>query len=452
MTPMNDKRIALVLLLALGMLIHACKHDPFIADDPLDDLLLAHLGAVAPDGDPGYFVLPDPDNLAGLPQDPKNPLNRAKVQLGKMLFFEPGIGVDALYPSGFQTYSCATCHTPEVGFRIGRAQGIADGAMGFGHLGDFRTIHQDYTVSEVDVQGARPLSVLNVGVVKNTMWSGAFGSEHNNVGTEHHWVGDFAFNFEGFHALEAQNFSGLIVHRQDINPQMAEQFGYTQLFHEAFGELPAEERINQRTASLAISAYLRTLYTVDAPFQRWLKNDRRAMTDDEKRGAILFFGKAGCWRCHNEKNLGGDTFHRLGVKDLYQHPEAVGFGPEEGRNFGRAFLTHDPEDFYKFRVPQLYNLQYAPVFFHGGSANSLEEVLEYKLAARSENPNIPDAMLSPFFQAIELTEAEKSQMLAFLKRALHDTAILTKGVPDSIGSGLCFPNNDPMSRLHMGCD
>jgi cytochrome c peroxidase len=451
-TPMNTYHYKLMVALSVIIItLTGCKHEPFVEVQEIDEHLLEYIRSVAPDGDEGFYMLPSSESLFLLPQDPKNPLNQAKVQLGKMLFFEPGMGVDSKHDAGIQTYSCATCHTPEAGFRIGRAQGIADGAYGMGHLGDMRLIHQDYTISELDVQGARPLSVLNVGVVKNTMWSGAFGSDHNNVGTEAYWVGDFAFNYEGFHALESQNFSGLIVHRQDMYPSMAADFGYTDLFNAAFPELPESERITQRTASLAISAYLRTLYTTEAPFQRWLRGFRDEMTEDEKKGAILFFGKANCWRCHNEKNLGGDTFHRLGVKDLYEHPESVGFGPSEGRNFGRAFLTKQPEDFYKFRVPQLYNMKNAPVFFHGSSKNSLEEVVDYKLAATSENANVTNDMLSPLFEPVTLTAQEKAQLIQFLKNALHDPNI-NRFVPESVGSGMCFPNNDPISKAQMGCE
>jgi cytochrome c peroxidase len=443
-------RAALIVLLGVSLII-GCKHEAKFPEIPLDLTLRANLETLSPSGKLDHFLLPESTNLALIPQDPKNPLNKAKVDLGKMLFFEPGIGIEAKHPEGMRTYSCATCHTPEAGFRIGRFQGIADGAMGMGYQGDMRQIHSSYAISELDVQGARPLSVLNVSQVENTMWSGAFGSSGNNVGTESKWVGDFAANLEGFKALESQNFVGLVTHRQDINPQMAEAFGYTELFNEAFPELNPADRINRKTASLAISAYLRTLNTTKAPFQRWLRGFTDDMNDEQKKGAILFFGKANCARCHNGANLGGNTFHALGVKDLYQHTGTVGTDQTEKRNKGRAMFTQEENDLYKFRVPQLYNLKHSPFFFHGSSKSSLEEVIDYKCAAVSENENVPNDQLSPFFKPVTLTAEEKAQLIAFLRDGLYD-AEFKRFVPEKVGSGLCFPNNDPISRVQMGCE
>lgn len=427
-----------------------CTHDPKVISAPLDESLLHLLEQVSPTGKMDHFILPTGQNLSQIPQDPKNPLNAAKIELGKMLFFETGMAVEPKHPSGLGTYSCATCHTPEACFRIGRVQGIADGAAGFGMNGDERILLSEYQISELDVQGARPLSVLNVCAVINTMWAGPFGSDGANVGTESHWVGDFASNYTGYKALEAQNIVGMKTHRLNMTPELAEAFGYTELFNEAFPDFPENERISRLTASLAISAYLRTLNTTDAPFQRWVRGYMDAMTPAEKRGAILFFGKANCTRCHFEANLGSNTFHALGVSDLYFCTDAVGTGPTEARNQGRALFTQDDSDRFRFRVPQLYNLKDATVFFHGSSKLSLEDVIAYKCAAVSENPNIPNDRLSPFFQPLDLTPEERQDLLAFLRDGLYDPNI-QRFVPTSVGSGNCFPNNDPVSRAELGC-
>lgn len=438
--------------LGLGLLfLSGCRHQAIVKEADLDERLKTAVASYAGTGHSDYYILPESTDYAHIPQDPKNPLNPAKVKLGGMLFFEPGLGVEAVHPAGFQTYSCATCHTPEAGFRIGRFQGIADGAMGIGFRGDQRILHQDYSIHQLDVQGARPLSVLNVSQVENTMWAGPFGSTGNNIGTEALWTGDFEVNKEGFKALESQNFVGLVTHRQNITPEMAQQFGYTALFDEAFPELLPQDRVNRRTASLAISAYLRTLHTTRAPFQKWLRGHTFALTEAQKQGGILFFGKAGCARCHNKPNLGGDAFHALGVKDLYQHPGVVGTGPSEPRNLGRALFTKKDEDLYKFRVPQLYNLKNAPFFFHGSSKESLEEVIQYKCLAVSENPNVPQERISPLFTPVALTPEEQSLLLAFIRDGLYDPEI-SRFVPSKVGSGMCFPNNDPLSRTQLGCE
>ena len=175
------------------------------------------------------------------------------------------------------------------------------------------------------------------------------------------------------------------------------------------------------------------------------------LTPAQKRGAILFFDKANCARCHFEPNLGSNTFHALGVKDLFECEGSVGTGPQEARNNGRFLFTGNASDQYRFRVPQLYNLKDAPVYFHGSSKTSIEEVIDYKCAAVSENPNVPNEKLSPFFQPLNLTAEERQDLLEFIRDGLYD-ADISRFVPTSLGSGNCFPNNDPISRTELGCE
>lgn len=441
-----------VLILCAWMLQTGCKHDPLLpAETPLDESLRELLYTASPSGSAEHFLLPDDGDLAAIPQDPLNPLTPEKVALGRQLFFEPGMASFTMHEAGKRTYSCATCHNPETGFRVGRAQGIADGGIGIGVHGSERLVHPDYLVGEIDQQGARPLSVLNVSQIINPMWSGGFGSDGANVGTDAQWNGDFAVNQLGFAGLETAIQQSLVIHRQDMNPDLADSLGYNDLFRVAFPDKPKAERATKQHAGLALAAYLRTLNTSRAPFQQWLRGQENAMTDDQKRGAILFFGKARCAGCHNAANLGSNTFHALGVKDLWEHPDAVGTGPFDKRNHGRGKFSLQPNDLFRFRVPQLYNLKHYPTFFHGSSHRSLEEVVDYKCAASSENANVENAMLSPLFRPVQLTAEEKAQLVAFLREALYDPDT-RRFVPTSVASGLCFPSNDWLSRQQLGCE
>ena len=116
----------------------------------------------AENGDPSFFLLPETGDYAALPQDPSNRITNAKVELGKLLFFETGIATNPAYPNAKGTYSCATCHVPSAGFRPGSAQGVADGGLGFGHNGEGRTKQNIYEEWELDVQSVRPLSVPDI--------------------------------------------------------------------------------------------------------------------------------------------------------------------------------------------------------------------------------------------------------------------------------------------------
>lgn len=438
-----------LLLLFAGLVLASCARDEVA--NPLDIQLQKLLDRRAPGGDRQHFVLPHETDYANIPQDPANPLTAEKVALGKMLFFETGLAIDAVKKNGRGTYSCATCHVPSAGFMPGRIQGIADGGAGFGRNGESREKYDNYRPEELDVQGARPLSVLNVAYVTNSTWSGKFGAGHANEGTEHAWDKEPAteINRLGLQGLESQNMEGLGLHRMVVNKTVLDSLGYTAMFDGAFPEMPEEDRYGKMGAGFAISAYLRALLTTQAPFQRWLRGDTEAMTGIEKRGALLFYGKAGCYRCHKGPALSSVEFHALGVKDLF---EAGAFATDENdlRNLGRGGFTGNPEDMFKFKVPQIYNMGDSPFYFHGSSKRSLHEVVEYFNEGVPENPRVPEENISPFFHPLNLSDQEVEELVRFLENSLRDPN-LERYVPEEVLSGNCFPNNDPESRRDLGC-
>jgi cytochrome c peroxidase len=422
---------------------------------PIPDLdyeLHALLNSVSPTNNATYYITPERTDLSSIPQDPKNPLTSSKVQLGNFLFFETGMAKDAVQQEGVGTYSCSTCHVPEAGFKPGKAQGIADGGIGFGILGEERIRNINYEENEMDVQGARPLSMINVAYAENTMWNGSFGSTATNIGTEDIWEDNPAFhgNKEGFQGIEAQNFEGMKLHRLSMTPESAGELGYKELFDASFPEYSEEERYSTQTAALAISAYIRTIFPNEAPFQKWLKGEEFAMSSQEKKGAILFFDKAGCINCHKTPGLSSLEYHAIGVDDMYQRP-SFGTSSEDIRNLGRASYTGNTEDNYKFKVPQLYNLSDTPFYFHGSSYTDLRELVIYFDQAIPENQNVPESQISNLFVPLNLTDEEIDNLTSFLNRSLRDPS-LERYYPDQVLSGNCFPNADFQSRMDLGCN
>lgn len=442
----------ILLATVVSVMALSCSKDKMSETIEMDQQLEKLIQKASPDGTLNFYVLPDENDLAAIPQDERNALTEDRVNLGKMLFYETGFAMAAVRESGMGTYSCASCHIPEAGFKPGNFQGIADGGMGFGINGEDRRRHPDYVEAELDVQSARPLTMVNVAFVKNTFWNGQFGSGGVNVGTEAVWEGDPALerNAWGFEAIETQNFEGIEVHRYDINEELIDKYGYREIFDSAYPDLDEELRYSNYGGSLAISAFIRTILANQAPFQDWLKGDRNAMSADEKAGAILFFGKANCSNCHYNENLGSLEFHALGVKDMDQLPSYNTF-PSDKRNLGRGGFTLLEEDNFKFKVPGLYNIKDTPFYFHGASKRSLEEVIEYKTLAQSENPRVSNSRLSEKFLPLQLSAEEKAQLVAFLEKSLTDPALERYGV-SSVLSGFCFPNNDYQSRVDLGCN
>lgn len=442
-----------LLFALLGVWLFAsCSADRLA--DPLDEKLRNVLNQTSPTGDFSYYILPEETELDKIPQDPRNPLTPGKIELGKMLFFETGLAVEPTFEFSEGFWSCSSCHVPSMGFMPGRVQGIADGGIGFGDNGEMRDRTILYEEHEMDVQGARALSMVNVAFTPNTSWNGAFGGNGVNEGTEELWDLNPALevNHLGYMGLETQNIEGLHLHRMVVNPELTEELGYTEVFDQCFPEMEGEERYSDLTGSLAISAYLRSLIANEAPFQMWLKGDENAMNDREKYGAQLFFGKAGCFRCHSSPALNDpDDFYALGVKDLYETGEAFNTGPDDMRNFGRGFFTKEDEDLYKFKVPQLYNVAQSSHFFHGSSMTSMKEVIEYFNAGIPENSRVPGENIAAQFHPLNLTNQEVEDLTLFLEKSLVDPN-LDRYVPESVLSGNCFPNNDPASRVALGCD
>lgn len=448
------KTFTVLLMLSLGTYFVSCVHDQ---ETSTDSLLELTLNKKSPTGSYQGYVMPESDNFAALPnQDPKNPVTAAKVALGKMLFFETGLGLEPKYSVSKVAYSCSSCHIPARGFTAGRFQGIADGALGFGDNGDGRYKNPGYKGDEVDAQGARPLPTINTTYVTNALWAGTFGSFGVNAGTESVWHQDtlVEINFQELMGLEANNARALIVHRQVINKSVTDSLGYTALFDAAFPDIPVEERYTRKTGAFAISAYFRTILTNQAPFQRWLKGDRSAMTEQQKRGALLFFGKAGCSNCHNSPSLNSSPhqFFALGVKNLYQSGyEVFRTDGSDKRNLGRGGFTGLQSDMHKFKVPQLYNLKNMDFYFHGASKTSLRQVVEYFNAGIPENTDVPASQITGLFHPLGLTEDEVADLTEFLENGLYDP-FLERYAPLQTMSGNCFPNNDYPSRLDMGCN
>ncbi len=453
---MNIKRWSISLLLLLSILASCVTQDTEWASNLLDQQLLEKLQAASPRGNENFFLLPDESNLSDIPQDPNNILTEEKVELGKFLFHETGLGSTPQNNISRFTYSCATCHHEDAGFQAGRKQGIGEGGIGFGLKGETRVPNPHYNRSSIDVQPIRSPSALNVAFQKVMLWNGQFGAKGVNKGTEPQWLPGTPIetNSLSYEGVETQAIAGLTVHRLEFNTDgLINETNYKELFDKAFPNIPVEERYTLENVGLAIAAYERTLLPTQAPFQQWLKGDRSALSPEEKRGAILFFGKAGCAGCHTGPALSSvDTtkFYALGMRDL-SGSDVLNTAPDDNAHNGRGGFTKREEDMYKFKVPQLYNLKDSPFYGHGGSFFRIKDVVDYKNEAVPENSRVPQEQIDPRFVPLGLGEEDVKDIASFLRSGLYDPH-LDRYVPQSLPSNLCFPNNDMQSRRDLGCN
>ncbi|MEM9916534.1 MAG: cytochrome c peroxidase [Bacteroidota bacterium] len=445
----------LFLFLCLLGTFTACKKDKDPTGGSALDELLEDALTVAADGRGlDYFKLPDSDDYDEIPQDPKNPISKAKVDLGKLLYHETGLALAPKMDVGEATYSCASCHFASAGFQAGRVQGIGDGGVGFGVNGEGRVKATMYQGDSIDVQPIRTPTALNVAYQVNMLWNGQFGATGHNVGTEDRWkVGTpIENNFLGYEGVEIQAIAGLGVHRLVIDSDFLDENAYKPLFDAAFPSVPIPDRYDTERAALAIAAFERTLLANEAPFQKWLDGQKNAMTDAEKRGAVVFFEKANCNSCHSGPALNSMEFHALGMSDLFECPETIfKASAASGENKGRGGFTGVAADEYKFKVPQLYNIGDSPFYGHGSSFRTIKEVIEYKNQAVPQNPNVPSSQLANEFVPQNLSESDINDITAFLSNALRDPNLM-RFQPSSLPSGLCTPLNDDMARAELGCN
>lgn len=397
------------------------------------------------------LIQPLENDLSAIPNDINNPLTEAKVALGKLLYHETSIATNANREDGMYTYSCASCHHADAGFQSGIRQGIGEGGMGFGAHGEGRIKNPMYAEADLDLQPIRSPSILNVAYQEVMLWNGQFGGSGMNLGTEAQWtVGTpKEVNILGFEGVEIQAIAGLDVHRLKIETSDIINSSYKDLFDSAFPNVVESERYTKLNAGLAIAAYERTLLPNQSPFQKWLRGDENAMGQQEIEGAKLFFDKGKCFTCHSGPGLNGMDFHALGMKDL-EGPEVLTV-IDVATQKGRGGFTGNAEDDYKFKTPQLYNLKDVQFFGHGGSLQTIKDVVEYKNNAIAENNNVPQNKISNLFEPLGLTESEIDQLTVFLEVSLYDDN-LQRYVPTSLPSGNCFPNADTTSSADLGCN
>ncbi len=445
--------------LAMGMLalsLAACqKENDSTESQPMLDQELEQVLKDASGGTGlAHFVLPYSNEFDKIPQDPNNPITQAKIDLGALLFHETGLGLSPKHASSMGTFSCASCHFASAGFQAGIHQGIADGGLGFGINGEGRIANPEYETTELDVQPVRTPSALNIAYQEAILWNGQFGAVGVNAGTEAGWTAGTpkAKNYLGYQGTETQAIAAQDVHRLKMNDEICVNLNYKTLFDKAFPDSDPGVRYGQENTGLAIAAYERIILANQAPFQKWLRGKENAMSDQEKRGAILFFGKAQCASCHNGPNLANMEFHAIGMKDLFESSDITyGANSENCENKGRWCFTKEDADMFKFKVPQLYNLADSPFYGHGSSFRNIRDVVAYKNKGVKENANVPEDRLSEYFKPLGLTEEEVDDISAFIEKSLRDPNLL-RYQPLSVRSGQCFPNSDEQSRIDLGCN
>ncbi|HEX7967456.1 MAG TPA: cytochrome-c peroxidase [Stellaceae bacterium] len=254
------------------------------------------------------------------PELPGNPATPAKVELGKMLYFDPRL-------SASHAISCSSCHNIGLG-------GADAEPTSIGH----RWQHG----------GRNAPTVFNAVFNKAQFWDGRAKD------------------------LEQQAGGPMVNPVEMASPEthVAEQLkgipGYGVAFAQAFPGEP--DPITLANAQKAIALFEATLITPNATFDRFLRGEENALSPAQKAGLAAFIDK-GCSSCHNGINVGGGMYAPFGV---VEKPGAE-FLPAADK--GRFMVTKTASDEYVFKVPTLRNIALTAPYFHTGQAWDLRQAV-----------------------------------------------------------------------------
>jgi cytochrome c peroxidase len=265
----------------------------------------------------------------------------------------------------------------------------------------------------------------------------------------------------GFHFVgDNETIRSEVLNRLNALP------AYRKLFGKVFPEVKAGAPITFDMFGRAIAEFEFTLTFANAPIDRFARGQRNALADDEKRGALLFFGEARCVTCHSVGGASNEMFsdfqdHVIGVPQIVPQLTNNAFdGDAANEDFGREQVTGDPQDRYKFRTSPLRNVAVQPTFMHNGAFTRLEAAVRHHLsvydsartytpagqylAADLAGPTGPIepvlARLDPILATpINLTDDQIRQLVAFVGNGLLDPRAephnLRTLVPRSLPSG-----------------
>ena len=141
-----------------------------------------------------------------------------------------------------------------------------------------------------------------------------------------------------------------------------------------------KDGVTKDNVANAIAEYEKTLITPNAPFDRYLRGDKNAITKVQKEGYELFKSK-GCISCHNGINIGGNLYAKFGaIKEA------------KSKSLGRYEITKNPLDKYFFKVPTLRNIELTSPYLHDGRYKTLNDVvkfmIEYQLGREAKQSDI----------------------------------------------------------------
>ena len=430
------------------------------------------------------------------------PINIQLANLGRLLWFDKAGGLHS-------DNTCGGCHSPANGF--GDSQSIAIGVQNNNVVGQNRAGPRNQR---------RTPSAVNTAFYPNLMWNGRFASLSGNpfdnsmgfifplpegtsrfppndpivthlliaqahipptelvevagfTGTKGTIGPEFDQFDDGFGSAvpppDASGFRNEPI-RQAVLERLNSTPTYRQLFAALFPSVAAGGPIDFTMFGRAIAEFEFTLVFANAPIDRFARGETAAMSEPEKKGALVFFGEGRCVQCHAVAGPSNEMFsdfnmHVIGVPQIAPafgtgKGNVIFDGPGKDEDFGLEQITGNPADRYKFRSSPLRNAALQPAFFHNGAYTRLDDAIRHHLdvyqSARYYNPIAAGldsdltrhlgpiepvlARVDPILaKPIHLISDEFQNLVAFVRNGLMDDRAkkenLCKLVPNTVPSG-----------------
>jgi cytochrome c peroxidase len=277
------------------------------------------------------------------------PLDARAAALGRALFFDPRLSADG-------RVSCASCHDPARAFTDGRR--VSTGVHG--------------------AAGTRNAPTLvNRAFGEAQFWDGRVRTLLEQV----------------LHPIEDPREMGLS--RDVAAARIAADATYTAWFRDVAGDV-----VNARSLAVSLAAYVASIMSGDAPFDRWTAGDTLALDAEARHGRRLFDGRARCSLCHRGPNFTDEQFHNTGIAWRAGLPA----------DSGRFAVTAAPRDIGAFKTPTLREIEHTAPYMHDGSLRTLDDVVEFY-----DRGGIANIALDRQLVPLGLTTVEKRALVAFLR-------------------------------------
>ncbi len=315
-----------------------------------------------------------------------NPITRAKIELGRQLYFDPRLSSDS-------TVSCATCHDPSHAYGAPTQFGVGvDGQEG----GRNSPVAYNRILSREQFWDGRASTLEDqaIGPIENPI---EMGNTHDACIASLAQIPGYRLQFDAIFE------DGLTI--DNVGKALA-------TFERALvtGPAPFDFENDLRTFQRLFADDLEDLEAMeeDSPelyerYQRLVQaTEENPMSDSAKNGMTLFFGKANCTACHVGANFTDEQYHNLGVGMDAETPD-----------LGRYEIVKTEVTRGAFKTPTLRNVALSPPFMHDGSQQTLAEVMDWYNKGGHANPWLSDKM-----KPLNLTEQEVADVVAFMVEGL----------------------------------